>query len=291
MARAEGDGIPDRWLRVAVSDVGEEQSGLVADALVAAGGRAVVEEAGAWVTYVAPPDDPEAWVGRLVEALAEATGSTHSVQWGWQAHEDWERLWRQGLGPRRVGERLVVAPSWSEVTLEPQDVHLSIDPGMAFGTAEHATTRVALALVERAVRAGDRVLDVGTGSGILAIAAVRLGAAQALGIELDSYACAEAEENVLRNGCEGRVQIACRAFEPDDDWGRFEGVVSNMVSRRLQTAWPGLLRAVRPRGWLVLSGCELHEREGMESLARRHGLDLVQSQMDEGWWGGLFRAP
>lgn len=281
--------IPERWLRVAVGDVDEERAALVAEALVEAGGRAAVEEPDGWVTYVAPPQDPEAWVADLEARIRDAVGVPLPVRWSWQAHEDWEVLWRTGLGPRRVGRRLVVAPTWTDPEPGPDDVVLRIDPGMAFGTAEHATTRVALTLLEPAVTPGARVLDVGAGSAILAIAAVRLGAAEALGIELDPWAASEAEENARANGVGDRVRMEARAFLPEDDVGTFDGVVSNMVSSRLRAALSGLLRALPPGGWLVLSGIELHESDAMAELLAGTGLTLEETATDEGWWGARYR--
>ena len=114
---------------------------------------------------------------RAQDVLREATGLDHiALTWCWQDHRDWSVLWRQGLGPRTVTDRLVVTPSWCEAEAPEGAVVVTIDPGMAFGTAEHETTRGALRLMDRALSPGERLLDAGCGSAILAISAARLGA-------------------------------------------------------------------------------------------------------------------
>ncbi len=282
-------GIPDQWFRLAVEGLDDEQAALVADLMVAEGGKAVVEEGHCWVTYLEPPSDPEGWAERFGASLRDALDRDCPVTWSWVAHRDWEQLWRTGLGPRRVGHRLVVAPSWDLPSAGANDIVLCIDPGMAFGTAEHATTRLALTLLEAAVRGGECVLDVGAGSGILSIAAIHLGAHEAWAVESDGIACAEARENAARNGAEARVRVEHRQFERAPRDRTFDGVLSNMVRTRLEAVLPGLVEALAPDGWIVLSGCEVHEAGSMvEGLAGRGFIPSAQRE-EEGWWGGLFR--
>ena len=282
--------IPERWFRVAVRGGDADLESLVAEILVAEGGKAVVHEDGAWVTYLEAPADRVRWVRHLEQTLLEECGPGWEVTTGWQEHRDWEKLWRSGLGRRRVGERIVVAPSWDLPPEAPDQVLLRIDPGMAFGTAEHATTRISLALVEQAVAPGERVLDVGAGSAILSIAAIRLGAAHALAVESDPYACAEAQENLSRNGVADRVRIEHRMFAGSEKPGVFDGVISNMIRARLMEALPALLRGRAATGWIVLSGCEAGEVPEMVGRLTGQGLVPVAEREEDGWWGGLFRS-
>ncbi len=122
--------------------------------------------------------------------------------------EDWANAWKQHYRVLRVGERIVVVPSWLEHQPEPTDVVLQLDPGMAFGTGLHPTTQLCLGLLEHYVRPGQRVLDLGTGSGILAIAAARLGAGHVLALDNDPVAVAVAAENIARNGVSTTVTVA-----------------------------------------------------------------------------------
>ncbi len=119
--------------------------------------------------------------------------------------EDWAENWKKYYKPVRVGDRLVVKPVWEAFDAKPDDIVLEIDPGMAFGNGTHETTSMCLALLETLVRPGDRVLDVGTGSGSLALAAARLGAREVLGVDLDPVAVRVANENIARNGLEAVV--------------------------------------------------------------------------------------
>jgi ribosomal protein L11 methyltransferase len=159
---------------------------------------------------------------------------------------DWSLAWREGLTARRVGS-LWVRPSWCEPRGEPEVV---IDPRQAFGTGEHASTRLALELVQGELATGDRLLDVGTGSGILALAALRLGAGAALGIECDPVACREARENAARNGL--ALQILCGTPAAIAPGARFDLVVANLLTSEL---WPWLDELARcAKRALVLSG-------------------------------------
>ena len=156
-----------RWLELRVRDAAAaEPSPLLVEALLALGARAAEEIDGWFVTAVPEPDDPEAFLARAATTLRELGGSDAiELVTAWRGHEDWAETWRRGLAPRWVTERILVRPSWAAPDAEHPHVEIVIDPGMAFGTAEHATTRGCLRLLDRTVKAGDRVLDVGSGSG------------------------------------------------------------------------------------------------------------------------------
>ena len=119
---------------------------------------------------------------------------------------DWSVRWREGLGPRHFG-RLTVVPSWIPQARTPSETTVVLDPETAFGSGEHGSTRAALRLLERQLRPGDRVLDLGSGSGILAVAAIKLGARRAIGIESDAEANAVARRNAARNGVAAQVEF------------------------------------------------------------------------------------
>jgi len=176
---------------------------------------------------------------------------------------DWEELWRAGLAPRRIG-KLWVRPSFAPSQGNPE---LVIDPQQAFGSGEHATTRLALGLVLDALQPGDRVLDVGTGSGILALGALRLGAGRALGFDLDPVAIANAAENRARNG----LQLALFAGPLDAlaPAARFDLVVANLLLHELLPCLERLLgRAGRA---LVLSGYLAGERARLDAALAGSG--------------------
>ena len=180
-ASASSDTTPERWLALSVDRISPMESELLVEPLLGLGARSVQEVEGRLITYVAPPVDLEAFVKRAQDVLREATGLDHvTLTWGWQEHQDWSVLWRQGLGPITITDRLVVTPSWCDAEVPEGAVLVTIDPGMAFGTAEHETTRGALRLMDRALSPGERLLDAGCGSAILAISAALLGAHRVL---------------------------------------------------------------------------------------------------------------
>ena len=186
---------------------------------------------------------------------------------------DWEREWRAGLRPRRVGA-LWIRPSWCDSMGLPE---LLIDPQQAFGSGEHATTRLALGLLLDTLEPGDRLLDVGTGSGILALAALRLGAAGACGIETDRVACANALENARRNRLP--LQLVCGDVRALAAAARFEIVAANMLLHELLPCLPRLLRAASRT--LVLSGYLEEERARLEQGLRESDWKTLREEVEE----------
>jgi len=283
-----------RWLelRVRCPSAGD-RSDLLADGLLSLGARGVEERAGWYVSYFDEPDDAAAFVADAAAALEAATDlSPLHVEHGWQAHEAWEETWKRGLGPRRVTDRIVVHPSWATPDdVRAGDIVIRLDPGMAFGTAEHGTTRGCLRLLDGLVAAGDRLLDVGAGSGILSIAAARLGAEAIIAIEGDNYACEAMKENVEANGVDDRVSVeeAWASVDSLAACGPVDGVIANIEAGLLAPLHEGFHRALVPGGWLILSGILDHEWAESRQRAESHGFTFVSIDEDGAWRSGLFR--
>lgn len=178
---------------------------------------------------------------------------------------DWSIEWRRGLEPHRIGA-LWIRPSWHRPRGTPE---LVLDPEQAFGSGEHATTRLALTLLLEALRPGDRVLDVGTGSGILALAALRMGASRALGLDVDPAACATARRNALANRLDLRVVCGSPATLRSEL--RFDLVVANLLLRELEPLVPRLVGHTARS--LILSGALVRDAARLEALLR--DADLV----------------
>lgn len=195
--------------------------------------------------------------------------------------EDWERSWRRGLAPRQVAG-LWIRPSWTASRGEPE---LVIDPQQAFGSGEHASTRLALTLLIEALRPGDAVLDVGTGSGILALAGLRLGARRALGFDVDPVACRNAAENGARSGLP--LSLYCGTPDALGAAVSFELVVANMLAERL-APYEEQLAAAASRA-LIVSGLLPEQAERSERRLVDLGLQ-VAARRDEPQSGDTWCA-
>ena len=201
-------------------------------------------------------------LGELSAVLEAQAG----VRWLGLEHvpqADWDRVWRRGLEPRRIG-RLWIRPSWCESQGGPE---LVIDPNQAFGSGEHATTRLALRLLLEELRPGDRVLDLGAGSGILALGASRLGASLTIGIDRDPIACATARVNARANGLP--LPLACGTLHCVAASARFDVCVANMLLQHLEPSLKGLV--ARTDRVLLLSGYLSEQRRQLDALCRDLG--------------------
>ncbi len=187
--------------------------------------------------------------------------------------QDWSQNWKRFFKPVQVTSRLVVKPPWSKIRLKKNQIPIEIHPGMAFGTGTHATTRLCMKALEMCLRRkGFSVLDVGTGSGILSIAAARLKASEVWGLDIDGAAIENARENVKRNSASDIVKI--RKGRVGDIHKKFDVVVANIDSKNLKRLrWP-LIHHLKSKGFLILSG--ILEEEG-ERL-RQHYLETGHFQ-------------
>ena len=222
--------------------------------------------------------DPAADVQTLLaDALAEAQATPlERAHLEAVAEADWVRLTQSQFTPTRAGKRLWIVPSWHEPP-EPDAVNIRLDPGAAFGTGTHPTTRLVLAWLEATVRGGETVLDYGCGSGVLAIAALKLGAARAAGVDIDPLALEAARYNAAAN----HVELACLA--PDDDTGAPADVtVANILANPLRMLAPLLAAKTRAGGAIALSGV-LAEQADDVIAAYAADFDLAETGRDEGW--------
>jgi ribosomal protein L11 methyltransferase len=198
--------------------------------------------------------------------------------------------WRKHARMVEVGNRLVVRPPW--VPPEPRAdgrIELVIDPGRAFGSGSHASTRLALGALDRMVMGGEHVLDVGCGSGVLAIAALRLGSARATGVDVNSAALDASRLNAERNGVSDRLSVSDDAVDHvAAARGPFDLVVANMLLPELVEVAGPLRAAVAPGGALVLSGVLAEQRQSL--LAAYKPLEPAAEHADEAWLAVTFRA-
>jgi ribosomal protein L11 methyltransferase len=199
------------------------------------------------------------------------------------ADENWNAAYEATLGPVTAGPFLV-RPSWASVPEGSEGrIEIVIDPKMSFGTGYHESTRLVLGLLPGIVRPGDRVLDAGCGTGILAIAALRLGAASALAFDVDAWAEENAAENFARNGVEGRAEVRIGSVEAVPETG-FDVVLANIHREVLLELMSELARRVRPGGRLVLAGLLRTDADAMRAAVQQAGFTGTAEAEEGAWW-------
>ncbi|MCS7207072.1 MAG: 50S ribosomal protein L11 methyltransferase [Dehalococcoidia bacterium] len=193
----------------------------------------------------------------------------------------WEKVWKEGFQIVRVG-RIVVRPVWETHTPQPGDLVLSLEPGLAFGTGHHPTTRLCLAWMQELPVAGRRILDLGTGSGILAIAAGLLGAERVVGLDIDAMAVRAARANVRLNGLSGCVRVQ-RGSLPWREGGQFHGIVANISAKVVCRLAAALWEALYPGGWLLASGILQEQQEEVAHALGGVGFPPPQVRREGEW--------
>ena len=236
-------------------------------------------------TIVREPADGDVFVYAAFDGEAAAEHALREIADDYPAklvhipHQNWATEWRRGFGAQRIGQRLLLHPSWEPVDETPGDVVLTIDPEHAFGSGDHETTRLVLGFLEARVKGGERVLDVGCGSGILSIAAIRLGAASSVAVDIEEDAVVVSERNAALNGVASHIEVSTKPL--DDIEGSYDLVLANIETRVLVHMPAALEARVAPGGSLMLSGILLKERD--EILAAYRAM-TVEELVEEGEW-------
>ena len=289
------------WARITVT-TSQEASEAVANLLfeLNAPGVELKDNEASTVNLIAhyPLDDR---VGARMQKLRDFL--TELPTWGIQPHpatidlkhvksEKWEEAWKSAFPPQRVGSRIVIAPTWIDVPHNETEILIRLNPGMAFGTGYHPTTRLSLELLERTVEPHHQVADIGTGSGILTIAAIKLGAKHVDAIEIDPTAIPIAAANFQANGVAPKVHLSqgdgLRGIE-----NRYHLIIGNILTKAILPMIPFCVQRVYPEGIIIFSGILETEFAQVKSVLEANQfqcLEVVSEAEDKVTWVGIKAA-
>lgn len=287
---ADGDAaeaLADCFLEAGALTVSIEDRDAGTSAETAQFGEPGLDAPRAWTrNWVVALLEDDADVGALLAAAGLPADAPHAVEP--VPEQDWVRLTQAQFDPIRISDRLWIVPTWhvdTHKSPDPAAINIVLDPGLAFGTGSHPTTRLCLRWLEAHIAGGEAVLDYGCGSGILAIAAARLGAAPVRGVDVDPQAVRAARDNAAANG-------VTAGFDLPDDWpedfpdaapeGAADILVANILTNPLKALMPLLAARVRPGGRIALSGILAAQAEDVLAVYRAH-FDIARWREDEGW--------
>lgn len=205
------------------------------------------------------------------------------------AEEDYANAWKKYYKVLHVGARTVIKPSWLEYAPRANDIVIELDPGMAFGTGLHPTTRLCLAMLEKYVTPGCDMLDVGTGSGILAIGAAKLGASLVDARDIDPIAVETAQKNVAASGLTEKIHVSRASIMLEPTPHRFDIVCANIFADTIAELSPALVQHLESRGVLIASGILVERAYLVENAMQAQSLDLVEKLQEEDWLVMVYR--
>ncbi len=277
-----------RWIELSVVVPAEAADAVVERLVVLGAPGAIEEEAEEGRTRLRAHFREPADVDRISRGLREVLGDLEPIDLATLDEDDWAEGWKQSFPPLEIGRTLLVRPPWAETAPTARHV-IEIEPAMAFGTGQHASTLGCLLALENLfAREGtlSPVLDVGTGSGILAIAAAKLGAAAVVAIDDDPIAVEAAERGFARN----RVSASARQGTLDSVAGAFRLILANLYANVLRESFPAFAARMTPGGHLVVGGFLDADRPEISSAASASGLEERQARSIDGWTTVVFRG-
>jgi ribosomal protein L11 methyltransferase len=284
-----------RWIRIAVA-TNETALDAVSAAMEARGtGGTLFEDGPQAIGYLPADDRFETSLDTLRAALKAMSGlgidpAPADITLTFVDDEDWATAWRDHFKPARITDRLTISPTWCDYKAEPGELVIHLDPGMAFGTGGHPTTRLCLKALQTLLRGGETVADVGTGSGVLAIGAALLGAASVLAIDADPIAVKVARENVVVNGM-GDVIHVVDGDRLAGESSRFNAIVANILPNVVRSLAPAAFHCLNPGGAYLVSGITLPHEPDVVAAMLEAGFLMDERWEEEQWVALSGRKP
>ena len=205
-----------------------------------------------------------------------------AVSWKAVADEDWAETWKEFFHTEKIGARTVIKPTWEEYEAKAGEIVVELDPGAAFGTGQHATTSLCIRALEELIRPGMTVFDVGTGSGVLAIVAAKLGAKRVEAVDFDPVAVRVARENVRQNGAEGVVHTE-RSDLLKSVAGEADLIIANIIADIIVRLFGEVKGSLAAGGTMLLSGIIEDRLADVVEAAGRHGFSVEKIEQEKGW--------
>ena len=284
-----------RWVRISIEASRESEEALSNLLTEMGSGGVQIEENGSSisddvvVSAYFPPDD---MIGERVSKVTGLLESMRKLNIAVGAgrvslesldERNWSEQWKEFFKPLPIGQRILVFPSWENIDEFPsRDILIQMDPGMAFGTGKHSTTLLSLELLEDVLKGGEKVADVGTGSGILAIAAAKLGAGKVAAIDVNTRAAAIAKGNCQINAVSHRIHVICGELLNAVN-GKYDVIVSNISSKAILSMIPDFGHYLSADGRLILSGILEHEVSKIQSELEGSSFMILETRRDEEW--------
>jgi len=229
--------------------------------------------------YLAPDENP-AEILPLFRDRLDAAGINYTLATNGVEQEDWQNAWKKYYHAMEIGRRLAIVPGWE--SYDTKRIAITMDPGMAFGTGTHETTSLCLEALDELVQGGERVLDIGTGSGILAIAALKLGAGAAEGVDIDPMCVRTAGENAARNGVSDRFRVLVGDLS-DQASGQYAIITANIVASAIIALSPNVPALLAQGGWFIASGIIDERKEEVCAALAAAGLTVAEAREKRGW--------
>ncbi len=231
--------------------------------------------------YISPDSNPSEAVSFLQERM-EAEAIPYQLRTEGIKEEDWAFGWKKYYHPLRIGNHIVICPSWETCKLSAGDIQIRLDPGMAFGTGTHETTRLCLAMLEHYITPGCEMLDIGCGSGILSICAALLGASQAVGVDIDATAVRVAQENAEMNHVADKTVYHCGDLTEKVS-GKYHVICANIVADVILRLAPQVGNFMAEDSIFLVSGIIDSRQQEVAQALEQEGFQLIENVEEKGW--------